>query len=163
MNTKIRVADHLPLEEVAMRYRKAKEGLARGHWQVIWLIAQGISAQHVADMTSYSYTWVRTLVQRYNQDGPNALGDGRHGNAGGHCIVSAQQQQQLQEALSHEPSDGGLWSGPKVANWITEQTGRIVHPQLGWEYLRRLHFSKRVLRPRHVKADPQAQEAFKKN
>ena len=66
MNTKIRVADYLPLEEVERRYRKAKEGLARGHWQVIWLIAQGTSAQHVTDMTSYSYTWVRTLVQRYN-------------------------------------------------------------------------------------------------
>jgi transposase len=163
MKTKIRVADHLPFDEIEKRYRKATDGMARGHWQVIWLIAQGTSAQHVADMTGYSYTWVRTLVQRYNQDGPDALDDGRHANAGGQCILSAQQQQQLQEALEHDPPDRGLWSGPKVAIWITEQTGRKAHPQLGWEYLRRLHFSKRVLRPRHVKADPQAQEAFKKN
>ena len=163
MNTKIRVADHLPFHEIEKRYRKATDGMARGHWQVIWLIAQGTPAQHVADVTSYSYTWVRTLVQRYNHDGPDALGDGRHSNAGGQFILSTQQQQQLQEALEHDPPDGGLWSGPKVAIWITEQTGRKVHPQLGWEYLRRLHFSKRVLRPRHVKADPQAQEAFKKN
>src|ERR1700726_220193 len=82
MNTKIRVADYLPLNEIEKRYRKATDGMACGHWQVIWLIAQGTPAQHVAEMTSYSYTWVRTLIQRYNQDGPDALGDGRHGNAG---------------------------------------------------------------------------------
>lgn len=163
MNTKIRVAEHLPFEEIEMRYRKAKDGVARGRWQVIWLIAQGISAQHVAEVTGYCYTWVRTLVQRYNQDGPGAMSDRRHENCGGQYLLSAEQQQQLQETLEQDPPDGGLWSGPKVASWITEQTGRTVHPQLGWEYLRRLGFSKRVLRPRHAKADPQAQDAFKKN
>jgi hypothetical protein len=66
------VADHVPFEEIEMRYRKAKDG----HWQAIWLIAQGTPAQHVAEMTSYSYTWVRTLVQSYNHDGPDALSDG---------------------------------------------------------------------------------------
>jgi transposase len=107
MKTKIRMADHLPFHEIEKRYRKATDGMARGHWQVIWLIAQGTPAQHVADMTGYSYTWVRTLVQRYNQDGPDALDDGRYVNAGGQCILSAQQQQQLQEALEHDPPDRG--------------------------------------------------------
>lgn len=139
MNTKIRVREHLPFEEREKRYRQAKDGMARGHWQVIWLIAQGTPAQHVADMTSYSSTWVRTLVQRYNQGGPDGLSDGRHANPAGQFILSARQQQQLQEALEHDLSDGGLWSGPKVACWIIEQTGHKVHPQLSWEYLRRLH------------------------
>ena len=87
MKTNIRVADHLPFHEIEKRYRKATDGMARGHWQVIWLIAQGTPAQHVAEMTSYSYTWVRTLVQRYNHDGPDALGDRRHDNAGGLSLV----------------------------------------------------------------------------
>lgn len=74
MNTKIRVVDHLPFHEIEKRYRKATDGIARGHWQVIWLIAQGTPAQHVADMTSYSYTWVRTLVQRYKSRRPRCPG-----------------------------------------------------------------------------------------
>lgn len=163
MNTKIRVAEYLPFEEIEMRYRKAKDGVARGHWQVIWLIAQGILAQHVADMTGYCYTWVRTLVQRYNQDGPGAMGDGRHENLGGQHLLSAEQQQQLQETLEQDPPDGGLWSGPKVAVWIEQHTGHKVHAQRGWEYLRRLGFRPRVLRPRHVKSNPQEQAVFKKN
>jgi len=48
-----------------------------------------------------------------------------------------------------------------VARWIESHTGRKVHAQRGWEYLKRLNYSKRVLRPRHAKADPAAQEAFK--
>ena len=49
-----------------------------------------------------------------------------------------------------------------MARWIFVHTGRKVHPQRGWEYLKRLGYSKRVLRPRHAKTDAAAQEAFKK-
>jgi transposase len=55
-----------------------------------------------------------------------------------------------------------LWTGRQVAGGILAQTGRQVHPQRGWEYLKRLGSSKRVRRPRHAKADPTIQEAFKK-
>jgi Winged helix-turn helix len=41
-------------------------------------------------------------------------------------------------------------------------TGLQVHPQRGWEYLKRLGYSKRILRPPHAKADAMTQEAFKK-
>jgi len=56
---------------------------------------------------------------------------------------------------------GGVRTGPKVAHWNESQTERKVHPQRGWEYLKRLNYPQRVLRPRHAKADPAAQEAFK--
>jgi len=42
------------------------------------------------------------------------------------------------------------------------RTGRTIHPQRGWEYLKRLGFSLQVPRPRHHKADPVQQELFKR-
>jgi hypothetical protein len=124
MKTKIRVAEHLPFEEIEMRYLKAKDGVARGRWQDIWLIAQRISAQHVAKMTGYCYTWVRTLVQRYNQDVPEAMSDGRHENLGGQYLLSAEQQQLLQETLEHCGQDPRLPLGspsrrgaPSIPSW----------------------------------------------
>jgi hypothetical protein len=36
-----------------------------------------------------------------------------------------------------------------------------MHSQHGWEYLKRLGYSKPVPRPRHAKADPQVQEVLK--
>ncbi len=160
---RISLVEHLSWEEIETHYRKAKDGVARGQWQVIWLLAQGKRAQDIAEVTGYSYTWVREIVHRYNQRGPQAVGDARHENPGGQFILSVSQQRELQETLEDDPPDGGLWTGPKVAIWIAQQTGRPVHAQRGWEYLKRLGYSKRVLRPRHAKADPEQQDAFIKN
>jgi hypothetical protein len=41
--------------------------------------------------------------------------------------------------------------------------GRPVHLQRGWEMLQRLDLRPKVPRPRHAKADPAAQRAFKKS
>ena len=47
-----------------------------------------------------------------------------------------------------------------AANYRSEQP---VHPQRGWERLRRLGWTPQVPRPRPVKADPAAQAACKKS
>jgi Winged helix-turn helix len=46
---------------------------------------------------------------------------------------------------------------------MSEQIGRKIHPQRGWDYLKRGGFSLQVPRPRHQKADPDQQEAFKRD
>jgi transposase len=162
MNKPLSVKAHLSIEELETRYRKAKDAVERSHWQIIWLLAQGMATNAIAEVTSYCPTWIRTLAHRYNDEGPHGLLDRRHDNPGGTFLLSAQQQAQLQQALDEPPADGGLWTGPKVAHWIQTHTGRQVPAQRGWEYLKRLNYSKRLLRPRHAKADPEAQEAFKK-
>ncbi len=162
MNKPIAVKAHLSIEIIETRYRKAKDPVERSHWHIIWLLAQGKTTKEIALITGYGLIWIRTLAHRYNDEGPQGLGDRRHGNPGGTFMLAHEQQAQLQQALDEPPADGGLWTGPKVASWIESQTGRKVHPQRGWEYLKRLNYSKRVLRPRHAKADPAAQEAFKK-
>ncbi len=44
---------------------------------------------------------------------------------------------------------------------MSKQLGRKIHPQRGWEYLKRMGFSLQIPRPRHHKADLTQQEAFK--
>jgi transposase len=60
------------------------------------------------------------------------------------------------------PNGGGLWTGPKVAEWIEAKTAKRTHPQRGWVYLKGLGYSLKSPRPRHHKADPEEQETFKK-
>ncbi|HEV2130067.1 MAG TPA: winged helix-turn-helix domain-containing protein [Longimicrobiaceae bacterium] len=114
----------------------------------------------IAEAVGYSVIWVRKPVRRYNEGGPQALEDQRHFNPGQPRLLSAEQDAELGRRLRSKPEDGGLWSGPKVAQWMGEQLGRPVAEVRGWEVLRRLGY--RPLRPRrrHVKADPQAQEDF---
>ena len=90
------------------------------------------------------------------------MGDRCHGNPGAEAILSRALQQQLREEMQAPPADQGLWTGRKVAAWIKDKTGRQVHPRCGWEYLKCLGGTLRVPRPRHAKADPAEQDAFKK-
>ncbi len=153
---------HLPLEELERRYRTAPDPIARGHWQTGWLLARGQPTAVVADVTGYSVNWVRELARRYREDGPTGLGDRRHTNPGAAPLLNAAQQAQLRAALADPPPDGGLWTSRKVAGWISDQLGRPVAEVRGWEYLGRLGFSPQRPRPRATRADPDAQQAFKK-
>ena len=63
---------------------------------------------------------------------------------------------------TESPPDGGLWSGPKVALLLGEWLGHAVHNQQAWRIMVRLGFRPKRPRPRHPKADAEAQEAFKK-
>lgn len=101
------------------------------------------------------------MARRYNTDGAAGIGDGRHGNPGGLRILSEEQQAELDRALEGAAPDGGKWTAAKVAAWITERSGRRVGVQTGWRYLRRLGWGRYRPRPQHVKADPEAQAAFK--
>ena len=65
--------------------------------------------------------------------------------------------------VSEPPPDGGLWTGRKVARWITGRIGRTVSPQRGVEYLRRLDLTRQVPRPANPKASLYEQARFKKN
>ena len=161
MPTRLSIQAHLGVDELGTPYRRAKDPVARSHWQVVWLLARGLPSAHVAAVTGYTVNWVRTLARQYNQRGPAGLEDRRHRNPGATGLLSAPQRAALAAALQQPPADGGAWTGPKAAAWMTAALGRRVHPQRGWEALRRLGWTSTVPRPRHAKADPMAQMAFK--
>lgn len=162
----IKLEPHLGSEELENRYRKARDPVARSHYHIVWLISEGKTTAEVMEATGYSRGWIQQLARRYNTDGPQALGDRRHLNPGARerALLTAEQQEELAQALRKPPSDGGMWSSRKVGEWIEHRTGRAVSQkkQRGWEYLKRLRQSPKVPRPHHQKADEREQEAFKK-
>ena len=158
----IKLTEHLSTDELALRYRQASDPVTRSHFQILWLLAQGKSTGYVAEITGYCPDWIRKLIRRYNAQGPDAMGDQRQHNPGGQWLLSQEQKAQLEHLLEQAPEDGGLWTSTKVAAWMREVTGQKVHPQRGWDYLRLLGYTPQVPRPRHYKADPDAQQTFKK-
>lgn len=158
---RIKLAPHLTVEALGQRYRQAKEPVERSRWQMLWLLAQGQQAQQVAAVTGYSAKWVGLVARQYNAAGPAGVPK-RRAQRVGQRLLSAALAEQLAGALAGAAPDGGLWSGPKVAQWMAERLGRAVYPQRGWEALRRLHFTPQRPRPRHAQADAAAQAAFQK-
>ena len=157
------IEPHLSLEEIESRYRSSDDVTERSHWQVIWLRAKGMATKAVTKVTSYRDDWVRQLVRRYNEDGPESLGDRRRDNPGRQPMLDAAKQAELYEVLQGPAPDGGLWSGPKVAHWITQETGEKLSKKGGWVYLRKLGMTVQLPRPCHPQANLADQEEFKKN
>lgn len=162
----IKLEPYLDSEELENRYRKARDSVARSHYQILWLISEGKTTRQVMEATGYSRGWIQQLARRYNADGPEALGDRRHHNPGARerALLTAEQREELAEALRKPPQDGGMWNSRKVGEWIEKKTGKAVSQkkQRGWDYLKRLKHSPKVPRPHHKKADQSEQEAFKK-
>jgi transposase len=161
MARRLVLAPHLTIDELEQRYRRCRDPVERSHWQMLWLLAGGTSTAHVAQMTGYSVRWVQEVARRY-RTGPEAIGDRRHTNPGAAPLLAAAQQEQLREALLGPAPDGGLWTCRWVAVWMSQVLGRPVSEQRGWEWMRRLGFTPQRPRPRETRADPAAQEVFKK-
>jgi transposase len=157
MSGKIFVAPHHSTEELERRYKAADDGIGRGHLQIIWLLSR--SAKFVAEVTGYTAT--SRILWRYN--GLAGLGDGRLDNPGAAPLLDEVQLEELRDVVGEPPPDGGLWTGRKVARWITGRIGRTVSPQRGVEYLRRLDLTRQMPRPANPKANLYEQVRFKKS
>jgi transposase len=161
MAQRMTIAPHLSVDELERRYRRADDPIARSQWQMVWLLGSGLPTGQVARVTGYSVRWVQEIARRYRA-GPQAIGDRRHGNPGASPLLDAAQQEQLRQALAGPAPDDGIWSCRSVAAWMSQTLGRPVSAQRGWEWMRRLGFTPQRPRPRETRADPVAQEAFKK-
>jgi transposase len=158
-----RIVDHLPLEELEARYRAARDATEARHTQAIWLLAQGRTVLEVAEVLAFVPRWVEELAARYNALGPEALGDQRRRNGRAASLLTDEVLAALAERVRTPPETGGLWSGPKVAAWMARHLGLArVHPQRGWEALKRIEWSLQAPRPRHPRAaTPEQRAAFK--
>lgn len=160
MARRTKLEPHATPEELKQLYLATKDLSERRHFQVLWLISQGQTQAQAGALAGISERWVHEIVKRYNAGGIEAMRDRRHDHPGAPRALDAEGERALEAALQSRPDDGGLWTSKKVAKWIRGRMGRTVCTVSGWRTLRRLGHTPQRPRPRHKRADPQAQEAF---
>ena len=153
------IAPRLTHDEIARRYRTCRCGVEKTHWHVLWLLTRpdAPGPEPVAERVGLGAGWVRALIKRWNAEGPDGLADRRKGRNGGRNKLSTDQQVDLWDALPHDPPDGGLWTGPKVAASVRDRWGVAVCKPTAWEWMRGLGLSLQVPRPSHPEAAPPAE------
>ena len=155
-----RIVEHLPVAELEARYRAARDATEARHHQAIWPLARGRTFLEVAEVLAFVPRWVEQLAARYNAFGPEALGDQRRRNGRAATLLTAEVLFALAKRVQAPPEEGGVWSGPKAAAWMARHLGlQTVHPQRGWEALRRIGWSIQAPRPRHARAATPAEQA----
>ena len=166
MVRKAHLHPHLTSCELKSRYLCASDRVESRRWHLLWLVSKNWTIQQAAQAVGLNYDYAKDIVKGYNQQAEKAIANRRHQRREppSHALLNAEQLEQLRSSLKQPPPDKGLWTGPKVADWIAKKTGREkVWPQRGWDYLKKCRYSSQRPRPHHTKADPVAQQEFKKN
>lgn len=156
----VTIEAHLTSGELEGRYETASEPIAKSHFHALWLLSLGYDIDEVAEILSFSTRWVRTLIKRYNEGGPEMLGDQRARNGTEPTILTPAALEALRERLERPPDDGGQWSAPKIALWLAKfHALEHVHDQRGWDALVAIGWSVQQPRPRHPEAATEADRA----
>jgi len=69
----IPLKDHLTRREIFDRYRCSLGAEERTYWQVIYLKSLGKVFSDIAQVTGFDPVWVRRLIRRYNEVGPDTF------------------------------------------------------------------------------------------
>jgi transposase len=153
------VANHLTLNELRRRAKKAKDPIEKDRFLAVYHAKRGLTAKEIARIIPNTPRWVQETVRRYNLEGPEALKDKRHQNPGQKPKLTPEERMRVLEALQGPPPDGGLWTGPKLRDWVERELGKRLSLYPIYRLLHEMGFALRVPRPRHRKADGEAQEA----
>jgi len=157
----LEVAAHLSPAELVACFQTCTEGAEKLRWQAVMLKQEGRGTSDIAQVCKHNVDWVRRTVRKYNAGGPEALRDAR-GQNGRDRFLDADQLARLGEVVRQPCPYGGDWSGRKVSKWVLAHLSVKFTDKTGISYLHRLKMSRQVPRPRHRKADEEAQQAFKK-
>ena len=166
MVKKAHLQPYLTSSELKSRYLGCSDRVESRRWHLLWLVSQQWTIQQASQAVGLNYDYAKDLVKAYNQQGVVAIANRRRQRPvlPSHALLNSEQLEELRLSLKQQPEDKGIWTGLKVADWIAKKTGREkVWPQRGWDYLKKCRYSPQRPRPHHVKADPQAQQEFKKN
>jgi transposase len=145
--------------------RRSYEARYDHRLHAILMVAQGMSCRKVAQLLGDSARTVAYWVQRFEAEGLSGLADADR--SGRPSKLDEKQLQLIEIALRSHPSQyglsGNLWDGKLLSHFIDQQFGVELGVRQCQRLFRRLGFRFRKPRPLIAKADPEKQEAFKKN
>lgn len=168
MPRKAYLEKHHSSEELKKKYLNSKDSVESRRWHLLWKVSLGWTLKNSAIAVGINYNYGKEILKKYNKLGvkgvKNLKNKQRKQSGGKKPLLTKEQLQKLKQELESKPTDGGIWTGTKVARWIEKETGVTkVWNQRGWDYLKKFRYSWQSPRPSHRKGDKLEQEIFKAN
>lgn len=121
------------------------------------------SAQTIADRTGLKLGTIRNIHSQWRHKGEAALELKDKGGRFHFYMTLEEEEKWLKETFGEQAIAGGILEVSAVKRAFETKVGRKVYPSTIYDLLHRHGWRKIAPRPRHPKADIEAQEAFKKS
>lgn len=157
------VEDHHTQKQLRDLLRKQRNAKVALRLQAVSLAKAGKTAVEIPQLLPLSRRTVQIWIGRYNQYGSKGLQDNHVG--GNSFKLNEQQKQKLINYIDSQASDPcrGIRRAEDLRDWMKQNIG-VPYSLSGVYYLlHSLGYSCLMPRPRHHKADLEAQQEFKKN
>lgn len=154
---------HHTLEELERLAKEQATPALFRRYRGLVLAKKGVSAARIAAALGCTARAVQKWARRYNEGGADALAD-RPGR-GMKPRLDPAEHDRLRRRIEAGPTpeDGVCaFHNPDIRRILEAEFGVKLGPQAVYDLLHRLKLSSLMPRPIHRKADPEAQEAFKK-
>jgi transposase len=162
MKPPAKIKPWMRLEEMGVWVREAPTRETYQKRVVIWLASlYSFPAHQIADMLQVSKQAVWLWIGQYNKNGPEGLE--RKGRGGRRwAFLTIDDEVSLLRSFERSAAQGEILTAKQMKPKIEQAVGKKV--SLGYVYnlLHRHSWRKIGPRPKHVKADREAQAAFKK-
>ena len=157
-----RATSHLSVDEVKERMNTERRPWVRQHWWIIYnaLVAPR-KAQEIALHTGVSVSTVHRVISVYNRLGAAALETpGKGGRR--HKYLTLPEEKAFLAPFFAQAEGGEIATVAQIQCAYEAKVGHEVDDSTIYRLLHRHGWRKLMPRPRHPKADPAAQEHFKK-
>jgi transposase len=148
-------------DELHERYKAERDLEARKRLGALWLVRQGESVSSAAESMGVGRRTLTRWLLWYREEGGLEEVLSRvpgHGALGNECRLSEHQQGELVERAGH----GEFRTYEEARRWVEQEWGVEYRYKGMYAVLARLGVRPKVPRPAAEKADPEAQEAWKK-
>jgi len=124
-------------------------------------IENSYPAKQIASIVDCSEIQVRTVISNYGREGIEGLLRGPQG--GNHRNLSYEAEGALLAPFLAKAEKGQMLVVTEIQTAYEAAVGHAVPPSTVYRMLERHNWRKVMPRPRHPKANPEEQEAYKKN
>ena len=160
------VQPHLTIDQLLEAARTEPRPKVARRIQAVAMAQRSLTGAKIAQLTGDDERSIRRWVERYNRDGLDALTDAPR--SGRPPKLPRDQEQTFKDRIDAGPTEDDLVQSISVMHGKDYQ--RILEKEFGklyslngvYELMHRLGYAWLMPRPQHEKADPQAQEDFKK-
>jgi molybdenum-dependent DNA-binding transcriptional regulator ModE len=119
MPKKAHFAEHHSFDELKQKYLKSQDLVEARRWHLIWKVSLGWSIKNSAIAVGINYDYAQEILKKYNELGEQGVKNlkaiSHLSMRGKKPLLSLEEVEKLKEELVANPSDGGIWTGPKVA------------------------------------------------